>query len=170
MKENIIGAIAVIGVILGCFGLWSNQGTGLHKLTPSTSFGATSGNLLAENYMPYVMYNGGYTSQKPLAIGATSPSSINNFGFSTCALISNAYTVTASSTLQMDCAVASAVTGDVVFAGFATSTANGGGWVVVGASASTTSGFITIRVRNDTGVTAVIPASIASSTNYLDIR
>lgn len=171
MKENIIGAIAVIGLILAGFGLLSHPASnnGLQKLSP-VAFGSTSGNLLAENYMPYILYNGGYTTQKPVAIGATSPSSINNLAFSSCSLISNAFTVTASSTLPMDCAVAAAVSGDIVFGQFATSTANGGGWVIVGASASSTSGYITFRVRNDTGTNAVIPASIASSTMYLDLR
>lgn len=83
-----------------------------------------------------------------------------------CSLIANTFTVTASTTKAMDCAIAGLVSGDGVEIMFATSTAAGTGWSVVGASASSTSGFATIRVANNTGADAVIPASIASSTVY----
>jgi hypothetical protein len=82
----------------------------------------------------------------------------------------NYSSLAASTTLAADIAVTGVVSGDTVFAQFATSTANGAGWEVVGVSASSTSGFITLRIINNTGTTATIPASIASTTQYLILR
>lgn len=103
-----------------------------------------------------------------LKIGGANGSRIGPVITSTCSLIAPSFTVTASSTAVMDCAVTGVVTGDGVFAQFATtSAAFGGGWSIAGASASTTSGFITLLVANGTGATAVIPASVASTTKYI---
>ncbi len=77
-------------------------------------------------------------------------------------LIASSFTVGATTTVSMDIAVTGALTGDTVFASFATTSAVGG-WAIVGASASTTAGFDTLRVMNLTGASNVIPASIASS-------
>jgi len=84
----------------------------------------------------------------------------------TCSLIATSFTVAASTTVSMDCAVTGVVSGDIVFAQFATSTTNGNGWTVGSVSASTTSGFITLRVNNWTGASGIIPASVASTTQY----
>lgn len=84
-----------------------------------------------------------------------------------CSLIASTYTIAASSTLGMDCAVTGVVSTDLVFAESATSTAGfGTGWSITGASASSTANFITVTVSNGTGASGVIPASIASSTKY----
>ncbi len=77
-------------------------------------------------------------------------------------LIASSFTVGATTTVSMDIAATGALTGDTVFASFAT-TSSVGGWAIVGASASTTAGFDTLRVMNLTGASNVIPASIASS-------
>lgn len=94
------------------------------------------------------------------------PTNFSKIFGGTCSLIAPVYTVTASSTVAMDCAITGAVSTDLVDAWFATSTATGAGWSVVGSSASSTAGFITLRVVNNTGTNAIIPASIASSTDY----
>lgn len=78
----------------------------------------------------------------------------------TCSLIMSNYTIAATTTVAADCAVSGVVSGDIVFANFATSTANFGGWLVPQSSASSTSGFITLRITNTTGATALIPASM----------
>lgn len=151
-------AIALIAGVLGAFfsGLVGGK---------STVFGGTS------NYDTL--------SASGLVIG----SGCNQFG-ATCAgttiaqilkgtgsLIMPTYTsLAASTTLAADIAVSGVQSGDEVIAQFATSTATGAGWEVVGASASSTSGFITLRVINNTGTAATIPASIASTTQYLIIR
>lgn len=119
-----------------------------------------------------------------LAVGTTSPAqgklligtngtNIGNVNFQTCSLILASYTLAASSTVTADCAVTGAQTGDVVFAQFATTTpgaGTGAGWLITGASASTTAGFDTLSVINNTGTSAVIPASVASTTKVLNIR
>lgn len=88
----------------------------------------------------------------------------------TCSLIANSYTVAASSTVQMDCAITGVVSTDGVFAQFASSTPGFGGWSIRGASASSTAGFATISVVNGTGGSSLMPASIASTTKYIVLR
>jgi hypothetical protein len=87
-----------------------------------------------------------------------------------CALIVNAQTVTASTTKAFDCAVTGVVSGDPVWAQFATTTPGtvpSNGWAIVGAAASSTNGFITVLVSNLTGATASPNVlGISSSTNY----
>lgn len=84
----------------------------------------------------------------------------------TCLLVAPSYSVTASTSVSMDCAIPGLVSGDIVESQFATSTAASLGWAITGASASTTAGWATLRVSNFTGVTAVTPASLASTTQY----
>lgn len=102
-----------------------------------------------------------------MKIGGANGSRLGPIIAGSCSLIAPSFTVAASTTVSMDCAVTGVVTGDTVFADFATSTVTGNGWAVDGSSASTTSGFVTLRVTNWTGTSSVIPASIASTTDYL---
>ncbi len=102
-----------------------------------------------------------------LKVGGANGSRIGPVITSTCSLIAASFTVTASTTAYMDCAVTGVVSGDGVFAQFATSSAIFNGWSVASASASTTSGFLTIGVSNGTGANNVIPASVASSTKFI---
>lgn len=84
-------------------------------------------------------------------------------------------TVGASTTAPFDIPVTGVVSGDTVFAQFSTTTApspewgaTSPKWIIMSAKASTTAGFITITVQNQTGGSASFSASgIASSTNYL---
>lgn len=82
---------------------------------------------------------------------------------------------TASTTEAYDCAVTGVVSGDVVIAQLAsstpiTTTAGSAYWSIVGAQASTTSGYITILLYNN-GPTAVPSAlGVGSSTSYIIIR
>lgn len=107
-----------------------------------------------------------------LKVGTTSASTrLGGLFFGTCSLIASSYTVAASSTVPMDCAISGIISTDGFFAQFATSTSlSFGGWSVRGASASSTNGFGTVSVVNGTGAAAVIPASIASSTKYINLR
>lgn len=83
--------------------------------------------------------------------------------------------VTASTTAAFDLPITGVVSGDNVFATFATTTApspqwgaTSPSWIIMSAKASTTAGFITVTVLNQTGGTAAFSSSgIASSTNYL---
>lgn len=103
-----------------------------------------------------------------IKIGGSSGSRVGPVIASTCSLISANYTnLAASTSLPMDCAVTGVVSGDLVFAQFATSSPLGEGWLVAQSSASSTSGFITLRIVNNTGAAATIPASIASTTQFI---
>lgn len=106
-----------------------------------------------------------------LKVGGTMGTRMSGFAFGTCSLIASSYTVAATTTIGMDCAVTGVVPTDGVFAQFATSTQIGsGGWQIRGASASSTAGFITMSVVNGTGASSLIPASIASTTKYIVLR
>lgn len=84
---------------------------------------------------------------------------------STCTLIYSDSQITASTTKAFDCAVTGVVSGDRVFVDIATSTPPGfGAWLLAGASASSTSGFVTLQIANFTGGTRNIPMAIGSST------
>jgi len=66
MKEKILWGIAVVALVLsGLAFLGSVQGARI-----ASNFGA-AGNLLAENYIPYVLYNGGYNSAKDLTLSGS---------------------------------------------------------------------------------------------------
>lgn len=68
MKQNIALVVAFIALVLGAWAVFSNSS--MHT-DGGQSFGATSaGNLLAENYLPFVMYNGGYQSAKDISTTA----------------------------------------------------------------------------------------------------
>lgn len=66
MKENIIGAMAVIALI-GVIWLATTKGPSLVS-NGSSNLGATAATgMLAENYIPFVLYNNGYNSAKDVA-------------------------------------------------------------------------------------------------------
>ena len=67
MKEKILWGIAVVGLVLGGWAWFSIPSVA--KLPSGQSFGA-AGNLLAEQYIPYVLYNGGYNSAKDIETSA----------------------------------------------------------------------------------------------------
>jgi len=82
----------------------------------------------------------------------------------TCNLVGG--TIAATSTGVADCAVTGVVDGDLVFASLATSSAQA---AIAGARASSTSGFITVKVMNLSGVSKDITA-FGTSTAYLIVR
>lgn len=86
------------------------------------------------------------------------------------AFIYTSSSVTASTTKAFDIAVTGVVSTDRVFVQTATTTANGAGWLITGASASSTAGYITVLVANNSGATGNVPRNIASSTPYLVIK
>lgn len=97
-------------------------------------------------------------------------SDFKNFNFGTGVMIGIAANIAASSSKAFDIAVPGALSGDKVFVFLATSTIVGQGWSVDQASASSTPGFITVDLVNNTGASAYPPASIASTTQYMDLR
>lgn len=101
----------------------------------------------------------------------TSGSTVTQLLVGTCNLISDA-SIAATSTAAVDCAVTGSVAGDKVFVSLATTTPSTNlGWRITGANASSTSGYITVKLMNLTGAAAVPSvSSVGSSTQYLIIR
>lgn len=102
----------------------------------------------------------------------TSGSRITTLVDGTCNLI-GAASIAATSTGVMDCAVSAARAGDVVLVTSATTTAATGamwGWDIAGASASSTNGFVTMKVRNMTGVAGIPPITATSGIQFLILR
>jgi hypothetical protein len=93
----------------------------------------------------------------------------------TCTLLGTAVAQSASTTVPYDCAVTNAVSGDTVLMQFATSTRGSETqtqWVIIGAKASTTAGYVTAEIRNLGADTATLGATgqLASTTSYLIFR
>lgn len=98
--------------------------------------------------------------------------------FGTCYVQASTITIAASSTATVDCQastngtqapLSNVAAGDTVVADFATTTSSvSDGIDIVGVSASSTPGYITMKVANATGGTFTWTSS-ASSTNYIDL-
>lgn len=120
---------------------------------------------------------GGTTNFDTVELGeglkvGSSGSTVTQLLKGTCNLI-GAASIAATSTGVMDCAVTGVVVGDTVFVRSATTTsATGGmwGWDIAGANASSTSGFITVKLRNMTGVAGIPPITATSGIQYLILR
>lgn len=101
-------------------------------------------------------------------------SSLTALSFGTCSLVAytGGFTVAATTTVGFDCAATGALTTDTaIFVQTATSSvASSGGWEVESVSASSTAGYLRVHVRNNTGASAVMPASVASSTRWTILR
>lgn len=136
--------------------------------------------------------NYGELSVKKLQIGPTcndgfancTGTLINRINAGTCYIQSYATTIAASSTVKVDCQATAAVggistvndvaltgvtAGDAVQATLATSTAGStsNGLVIIGASASTTAGYIQLNISNLTGATFTWPVTgTATGTVY----
>lgn len=145
LKKNLVGLVAIVIAI--CLPLYLMSGQKLGGATNYDELDATA-----------------------IKIGGSSGSRVGPVISNTCELIGTHVTQAGSSTLPYDCAVTGVVSGDYVLAQLATSTAfkTLNGWEIVGAKASTTSGFITVLLSNLTGGSADPSAtSVASSTQYL---
>lgn len=106
-----------------------------------------------------------------LSVGS-SGTTITQIVAGTCDLVGMDATQNASTTRSYDCAVAGVVNDDKVFVQLSTTTPSTNlGWRVNGASASTTSGYITISLMNLTGGNVTPSASrVGSSTSYVIYR
>ncbi len=170
MKTSITAVvIAIVAVVISGFAL-----SQLPKPL-SQSFGATTaGGRLAENYDPYVMYNGGYNSAKDINtsafLGTTGTFGLGSLGtaqvnevVTTCNPIADT-SIAATSTGYIYCTGITGVTSaDYVIASFATSTtAIGTSWAIEGANASSTAGAVDIKIVNLTG-TAATPSAAAGA-------
>ena len=170
--------LAVVGIVIGVA-----VGYLVFKQSTPTLAGAV-GVKLAENYDPYIKYNGGYNSNLPIqtaggmsvtggtTIGSTG-TLINNETWGNCYIKAYATTIAASTTAAVDCQANAAVsangiaplpgvgTNDSVQVELSTTTANQpfGGLDLLGASASSTTGYITLLLVNSTGATYTWPVT-----------
>lgn len=153
MKNKIIGGIAILALVLAIVGLVGGKQS-VSKL------GGTS------NYDEL--------DASAIKVGGSNGSRLGIIQEGQAALIVSTGSVSASSTGVFDLAATGVVSGDNVVVQFSTSTAaspewgaTSPKWTIIGAKASTTAGFITVEVLNQTGGTAVVSASgIGSSTQY----
>jgi hypothetical protein len=160
MLKNILtsAVVAVVVTVAALLGLHSGS-------TNSSAFGGTT------HFGSVVSAKGG------LSVGTTSPTVINNIQAGKCNIRAAANTISASSTVQVDCvsglnsALAGVLAGDTVVVSSSTSTpSTNEGLTILGASASTTPGYITLKMFNGTGNTYTWTAAASSSYSYIDLR
>ena len=156
--KNNAGVIAVVALVIAIIGVYTPAGRSVSS------------------------YLGGVTNYDEIDVTALKVGGSNGTRMgvithtASCTLIVPVATQTASTTQPYDCAVTGVVSGDTVFAQFASTTGltafgSGGQWSIVGAKASSTAGFVTVLIRNETGAAANVSATgIASSTNILTIH
>jgi hypothetical protein len=193
LKDIIWGAVVVVvatAITLTILGLISGNGK-------NVNFGA-AGNLLAENYIPYVLYNQGYNSAKPIQTTSTlsisglasllggftagsTGTQVNGINYGTCTVLAYATTIAASTTGTVDCqggqsgafsALTGVSSGDTVNT-FATTTIGSttfGSVIIAGSHASTTAGSIELIIRNNTGATFTWNNTASTSMRYIDLH
>ncbi len=167
MKTNIALGLAVVALIIAGIAYLGHTSKTLFGSTACSNITCLSGGLRL------VTGAGGDFESDVAAIVSggfkigTNGTNLTQLVGGTCSLIASSFTVAATSTVAMDCAVSNITSTDIPFAQFATSSAILEGWSIAGSSASSTAGFITIDVTNGTGASNVIPASIASTTKYV---
>lgn len=154
--------------------------------------GATPGSQLIENYSPEVLYNGGINSALPIQTSSDlTAGSLNTVGLLTagslligngttvghivapanCTIIANATTIAASSSKDVDCAVTGLLPTDTVYP-IATSSLSTTylGVDIVEAHASSTAGFATLTIVNQTGTTFTWTAAASTSVRLFGIK
>lgn len=106
-----------------------------------------------------------------LLIGSAG-TNIGTVVFSACNLVGTDASQAASTTVPYDCAVTGVLSGDVVFAELASSTARGGSssWAINAAKASTTAGFVTVLLTNNGPAATPSVTAVGSSTSIFTIR
>lgn len=184
MKEKLVPVIAIIALTALVLAIWAivsmpkiaqYMPVSIPSPTEIAQQFGVAGGMLAEQYIPYVRYNGGYRSELSFRIGANG-TDFTQIISGTCNQIPPNQAVGASSTLYMDCAVTGVASGDVVLATLptnATSTINAtstsGGWKFIGATASSTAGYIQFAWQNKIGQATQIPNCNGSAcpTSYI---
>ncbi len=106
-----------------------------------------------------------------MKIGGSSGTRVGPVIIGNCALIGTDGSQAASSTLPYDCAVTGVVSGDFVQAQIATTTVFkvSTGWAISGGGASTTAGYITVLLSNNTGAAATPSVTGVGSTTAYEI-
>lgn len=192
VSASILASVAILLSLVAIAVSWNNKPEG----NKFGAVGAITG-MLAENYIPYVLYNQGYnsaldittTGNTTLASSTATTLKVGQVGTGhtrinsgTCNIHAGVNTISASSSVQVDCQSGTGTqtalsnlpawaAGDKTFLSFASSTPTTiQGLIINGASASTTAGFITAIISNHTGTTFTWTALASSTLQYLFIR
>lgn len=181
----VLGVVAVvIAIVIGYLVLHQNNSFGSVSTNCSgsttcvTDFFATGEALLGQLSI-------GYTGTLASGTVTRTGTTLNRVDAGTCFIKAYAATIAASTTAQVDCQKTAAVDasgispltgvtyGDAIQASLSTSTANTavggttGGIRLTGVAASSTSGYIVLLLRNDTGTTFTWPTTgSATGTAY----
>lgn len=162
MKTNkLLIGVSVVALVLAGFAFYTIDIREQSNLTAA----AVPGSQLIEQYSPEVLYNGGINSALPIQTSSTITAGNIVIGTggtqlshvvapANCTVIAASNTITASSSTNVDCAVAGILPTDTVYP-VATTSISGTylGVDILAAHASTTPGFATLTVNNGTGAT-----------------
>lgn len=190
-------ALAVVAVVAAFF---VGHTFGTPNVSDAIGVGAPGTTLPIENYVPAILYNGGYYSTLGItttgdvsaaagtftgAVALTSTFQLGSAGTAlselksgTCTIFAYATTIAASSSAQVDCSGGAALTaisgiqsGDRIFASLASTTSSAGmGLNIEWVAASTTAGYITMMINNATGAVFTWASTASSSIPYLVVR
>lgn len=149
---------AIVALIVSVVAL----GTAIPQLSQDNNLGAVY-NTVRQTFNSGIEVTGATSTMNILQLGS-SGTALQQVITGTCNLVGG--TIAATSSSAATCAVTGVQSGDLVFATLATSTA---GAVLTGARASTTSGYITVRLLNLTGGASSVSA-LGSSTAYFIVR
>lgn len=161
IKKNIIALVALVIAILGVYLILfaPAKGTALGALGSPTNYSTISA---AKMQIGTGCDN---------AFGTCQGTLVSQFQKGACTLLGANTAQGATTTAAYDCVVSNVLPGDTVMIQAATTSANG--WLVVGANASSTAGFITLNLFNGSGTSRAPSAGgnqIGSSTQYLILR
>lgn len=156
-------------IVLGIAGiLLLIVGFTVGKSPKVASFGAVGGQLI-EQYMPYVLYNGGINTALPFQTTSTfkigtNGTALSNTVATTCSMIADNQSVGTTTQYAYCLNVTGVTSADGIEATFGTSsTLISDQWVITGAKASTTPGAIDFRLLKLTGVAAAQSMSAVST-------
>lgn len=185
-KAQVALIVAVVAVVIAGFATFGHSSKALFGSATSCTDGYTCVTNLETQGNSIVDGTSLFSSLMSLTAGikvGSTGTQINGVNFGTCYIQANATTIAASSTATVDCqsatngtqtALTGIATNDTVNTWFSTTTPTtfGGGGVglrILGSSASSTAGFITMLVFNGTGNTFTW-TSAASTTKYAAFR
>jgi len=194
MKEKIIWVVAIIALVIAVIGFFRSpavQYLPQSEQDVAQKFGAAGG-MLAEQYIPYVRYNGGYKTELSLAVGSTTAKDIGAIVAGKCNLVTSANAglaaagaansiMEASTTRIHICSAPGIRVGDIIWVtlpsgvdGVSSSSPLAGpklyGALMMTGAYATTSDVIGVAITNWTGVATGSYAQATTGVMYLGFR
>lgn len=186
--------IALVSVVMGA-GLCLLLTHRSAAPTEQASGVGAPGGLLAEQYASWILYNGGYNSALPITTSDTvtaasgvftsswtlgsSGTALSRVNQGSCVILAYSNTISASSTVRVDCGSTGQVggtltaitSGDNVFVHSTTTLSSVyGGVRIVSSDASSTAGYVTLNLFNETGTTFTWSGAASTTIKYWVIR